>query len=131
MPSIKIPRTTYQGLTLPGGWKADVPQIEVHRNDPRLRTLVLRFQRLGMKPLDAEEAARDAITRFFEREWRARLMKIVGRWAKLYADQNHGSLEGFDPEMVADLWIPGATFLSQGAPDVKAAFVAMRRGLEK
>ena len=90
--SLIVPRTTYEGVTLEGGWSVEVPEVRVVASSPRMRTLVRRLMRGGARPMDAETLASRAVIDFFEREWRARTMKLVGRWAKMYADQNFGSL---------------------------------------
>ena len=127
LPKLEVPETTYEGVTLAGGWCVEVPEVRVVASSPRMRTLVRRLMRGGAKPLDAERFAERAVVDFFEREWRARTMKLVGRWAKMYADQNFGSLEGFVPEVVADTWIPGNARVRWTEAEVKMLFAAMRR----
>ena len=127
MPKLLVSETTYEGVTLPGGWGVDVPEVRVVASSPRMRTLVRRLMRGGARPMDAETLAERAVIDFFEREWRARTMKLVGRWAKMYADQNFGSLEGFVPEVVADTWIPGNARVRWTEAEVKALFAEMRR----
>lgn len=119
--------STWKGHVLPGGWEIEVPDIHVDAASPRFREIVRRYMRMGKKPLAAEEAAVLAVRDFFAREWRARTMKLVGRWASLYVAQT-GSLDGFDPERVASTWIPGNVFLTPGSAEVKAMFAEMRRG---
>lgn len=104
MPLIEIPTTRFKGVEVEGGWQARVPRVTPSRED--LDDLVTTLMLMGATRAKAEEAAPEMVTRFFEREWRSRLMKIVGRYAKKYADEGFGSLEGFEPERVARRWVP-------------------------
>ena len=132
MPLIEIPTTTFQGITLEGGWKTHVPDIQADRGSPRYRDIVMLLMRYGMKPGQAEAEAQLIVREFFEKAWKARLMKGVGRWAKKYADQNFGSLEGFEPEMAARLWIPGMVSMGRGGnTDMRTMFLEMRRKDER
>ena len=123
------PDTTWRGHVLPGGWEIDIPDIDVDRAAPRFRAIVKRYMRMGKRPFDAEEAAAASIRDFFAREWRARTMKLVGRWASLYVQQA-GSLAGFDATLVASTWIPGNVFLTPGSAEVKVMFAEMKRNAE-
>lgn len=126
---LKAPDTTWRGHVLPGGWEIDVPDINADRTSPRFRGIVQRYMRMGKRPLDAENAAAEAIRGFFAREWRARTLKLVGRWASLYVQQT-GSLAGFDATLVASTWIPGNVFLTPGSAEVKVMFAEMKRNAE-
>ena len=126
---VLMPDATWQGTLLKGGWYANVPEISVAKDDARYRALVLRFMRLGQRPLDAERLAEKSIKDFFAREWKARLMKLVARWAKMYADQNFGSLEGFDPEVISETWVPGYAFFKPTGAEAQKLFTEMRRNV--
>ena len=126
---IEIPETTFQGLTLPGGWKTDVPRITLDTTSPRFLKLSRMYMSLGKRPLDAEKAASEACVHLWEAVWGERVRKAVSRWAKVYADGAFGSLEGFRPEVLADLWMPGerALFIHGGNSLVRAELAKMRR----
>jgi hypothetical protein len=130
---IEIPSTTYHGVTLAGGWHTRVPDISVRGDDIRVKDIVSVLVRQGMLRPEAEARAVESVKVFFEREWRARIMKTVGRWAKVYAGSNRGSLKGFDPALVARYWVPGVFggSFGEGNPDVRALFVEMRRSVNK
>ena len=127
---VLMPDATWQGTILKGGWYANVPEISVDKGDARFRALVLRFMRLGKRPLDAEVLAERAIKDFFAREWKARLMKLVSRWAKMYADQNFGSLDGFDPEAISETWVPGYAFFKPTGAEAQKLFIEMKRSVD-
>jgi len=129
MPLITMPRTSFQGVVVPKGWKTRVPEIEVVSSDPRVRDIVTVLMRRGATRAKAEEAAVAGIEAFFVRQWRTRVGAVVASWAKKYADGAFGSLEGLEPELIARVWVPGAVGGAGGAPtarEMKALFAEMR-----
>lgn len=104
---VVVSRTKFGKTIVPGGWIAHVPTISIARDDARLARLSASLMRMGASPMKAEEVAREACQDLFTGSWTTKLKMFIGRTAGIYID-SFGSMEGFDPERVEGLFIPGA-----------------------
>ena len=103
---VEVSPITYAHLEIPGGWIADVPSVEVVRDDPRFREMVVAFQRWGNKPLHAEALAREAVLEVFTQRWITSLRAFVARAALRHTNSGE-PLATFKPEIAQHAFVPG------------------------
>lgn len=106
MPLVEVGPITYGLTTIPGGWEARVPQIEVVRDDPRFREMVTAFQRFGNRPLRAEDLAQTGCREIFTGRYVTCLRAFVARAALRHLTEG-GTMETFRPEVAQRAYIPG------------------------
>lgn len=130
---IHVTPSTYRGLEIPGGWQASVPSIMIARTDERFAKLVAFFTRNGAAGPRAETLALGVCQALFEGSWETKMKMYLGRCATKYAKLSGGTLDGFEPEVLADLFVPGSDRFWGGRGNHEqaqalAAMIARRRG---
>lgn len=128
MPRVLISKPiTYSGFVLEGGWKLDVPEIKVNTSHQRFVDICRVYQRLGVRAIDARGLAEKNCERFWRSNWAREAKRSVARLAKIYAEER-GSLEGFDPERVAGLWMPVQSNMLWSRKEVQEILEELRYG---
>lgn len=132
MTSLKMPPTRLKNRgELPGGWTTHAPAVRFVVTDERFQDIVKVLRRGGLSPLAAETKAAEACATFWSREWKQCLLPVVARWADVWKDQNFGSLDGFDPSLVARLWVPTLKQFNVSGAEMQRLFVEMKRAKEE
>ena len=96
---------TFEGVTIPGGWKADIPSFEFNLSDPVLLRYSRGYQRYGASPTQGIKVATQASVRACEIAWVRLIKASVGYWAKEYHDR-YGDLLGYDATIIAREFTP-------------------------
>jgi len=96
---------TFEGVAIPGGWKADIPSFEIPLSDPALLRYSRSFQHFGASPSQGLEVAIQASIRACEIAWLRLIKASVGYWAKEYHDA-FGDTLGYDATKVAREFVP-------------------------
>ena len=126
MPSSRLK----SGGELPGGWETASPEVRFMASDARFRDVVSVLRRHGLAPLAAETKAAKVCATLWSREWKRCLLPVVSRWADMWKKQNFGSLEGFEPSLVARLWVPTMKQFNVSGAEMQRLFVEMKREKE-
>ena len=119
---------TFEGITVEGGWIAEIPSPNFASADPIILRHAAGFRRFGMPPAKAFEVAIKANVRQYEVDILKRVKNSVGWYAKVYFEA-FGDLRGYDATVIAKEYVPyDAKFWGRrGKAIIKKPFADMRR----
>lgn len=114
MLKVEMPESRAGGLVVPGGWTAKIPEITL---EPKaLNAYVSYVMRRKSAPMaEAAEIVRLAHQDRYNYGYISSLRAAVRYRAEQYL-KRYGSLDGFDPELMMRLWMPGENVGRRGKP---------------
>jgi len=122
-------------LYVPGGWKAQVPRIEVE--SCVMEAWVVYLRQSGMGVMDSIQGAKQIGQSIYLAGYRPGLISHTAYWAKQYAKmfpdslryvglvKRIYSLDGFDPEIIQTSYIPFHHHGKRGQPFMNKLLVEM------
>ena len=118
---------TYEGVTILGGWKAEIPEAHFSHEDTAILRYAREYQRLGAKPSQSLTVAEGVCQRLCELKLLVSVKNSVGWHAKTY-QSSFGDLLGFDATRLAQKFVPYVPkFYGRGGiPTMRALMAAMR-----
>ena len=106
--SIEIikPDIKFGKFTIPGGWKCKVPEMNLIPEDES--AYVSYWARKGMRQREARQKVKDDMQVIFGTRYGQLIRQFVVLSAKDYMKRwPHLGLEGFDPELLSKVYVPG------------------------
>jgi len=118
---------TFEGVSILGGWKAEIPTAFFSPDDAAILRYAREFQRIGARGPQGFTIAEGACQRLWEVKILTSVKQSVGWHAKTYQD-SFGDLLGFDATRVAQKFVPYVPkFYGRGGiPTMRALMAAMR-----
>jgi len=115
----------YEGVTILGGWRADIPEATFSQDDAAILRYAREFQRRGISPSRSIQISQEACQRHWEMKALTLVKGSVGWHANTYQD-SFGDLLGFDATRVAEKFVPYVPHGRGGIPTMRALMAAMR-----
>jgi hypothetical protein len=122
--NVKMSEISRDGIVIPGGWLARMPEIEISAAD--LAAYISYFTRQGWPVGVAEGFVREAMQKVFERGWSVGLREMIALKARDFMKMG-GSLEDFDPSAISAAYVPFENRGRPGKPAIKRRLLEMRR----
>ena len=118
----------FEGLTIPRGWRMDIPSFEIPLGDPALLRYSRNFQKFGASPSKGLEVSLQASIRVCEMAWIRLVKASVGYWAQEY-ENAFGDLLGYDATRIAAEFTPYTPKVwgQHGKASMKTLLTEMRR----
>lgn len=118
-------------LRIPGGWLLRVPEISAL--DPTTQRAYESFFKRSKGLTDAEAHAKvlKIFSDLLASSWYRMQVLAIKRWAKVYAGaypekvRENGELEGFAPEKLQSLYVPGSNYGKSGKTAARTLFREM------
>ena len=111
-----------KAFEIPGGWIVHVPEIEVKREDAK--EYVDYFTRSGVPKGKAVERFNECVQEAFRQKWIYEMRRYIQNWAKWYYER-FGSMKGFNPRELAEIFVPGENAGRRGKKVVRDTLTRM------